>query len=122
VDADYLAAFKDDIKTLRPQVDVRLLIASCHWGLGKKFRPTWSRLQQQRWMLALMPLFDMVRIALFLWAFITKNLSSTALVVSLSIRASGNCPWGLGRITGKFGVSPRRLKDGLEGFIPIRKA
>jgi poly-gamma-glutamate synthesis protein (capsule biosynthesis protein) len=34
VDADYLATFQDDIKDLRPQVDV--LIASCHWGLGKE--------------------------------------------------------------------------------------
>jgi poly-gamma-glutamate capsule biosynthesis protein CapA/YwtB (metallophosphatase superfamily) len=34
VDPDYLAAFTDDIKALRPQVDV--LVASCHWGLGKE--------------------------------------------------------------------------------------
>lgn len=33
-DPEYLAMFTDDIKTLRPQVDV--LIASCHWGLGKE--------------------------------------------------------------------------------------
>jgi poly-gamma-glutamate capsule biosynthesis protein CapA/YwtB (metallophosphatase superfamily) len=32
-DADYLGAFRDDIAALRPRVDV--LVASCHWGLGK---------------------------------------------------------------------------------------
>src|SRR5262245_57000471 len=32
-DAEYLRAFKEDIAALRPQVDV--LVASCHWGLGK---------------------------------------------------------------------------------------
>jgi hypothetical protein len=31
-DPDHLAAFTDDIKALRPQVDI--LIASCHCGLG----------------------------------------------------------------------------------------
>ena len=31
-DPDYLGSFTDDIKALRPQVDV--LVASCHWGLG----------------------------------------------------------------------------------------
>jgi poly-gamma-glutamate capsule biosynthesis protein CapA/YwtB (metallophosphatase superfamily) len=30
-DTDYLASFTDDLKLLRPQVDV--LVASCHWGL-----------------------------------------------------------------------------------------
>ncbi|KAL7915553.1 PrpF domain-containing protein [Trichoderma velutinum] len=34
VDPEYLAMFTDDIKSLRPQVDV--LVASCHWGLGKE--------------------------------------------------------------------------------------
>ena len=34
VDADYLASFTADIKALRPQVDI--LIASCHWGLGRE--------------------------------------------------------------------------------------
>jgi 2-methylaconitate cis-trans-isomerase PrpF len=34
VDTDYLAAFTEDIKALRPQVD--FLIASCHWGLGRE--------------------------------------------------------------------------------------
>jgi poly-gamma-glutamate capsule biosynthesis protein CapA/YwtB (metallophosphatase superfamily) len=33
VDAAYLGAFKDDIAALRPRVDI--LVASCHWGLGK---------------------------------------------------------------------------------------
>ena len=33
-DAVYLAAFKEDIAALRPRVDV--LVASCHWGLGKE--------------------------------------------------------------------------------------
>lgn len=33
-DLEYLAMFTDDIKSLRPQVDV--LIASCHWNLGKE--------------------------------------------------------------------------------------
>lgn len=33
-DPAYLASFTDDIKALRPQVDV--LVASCHWGLGKE--------------------------------------------------------------------------------------
>jgi poly-gamma-glutamate capsule biosynthesis protein CapA/YwtB (metallophosphatase superfamily) len=33
-DADYLARFRDDIAALRPDVDV--LVASCHWGLGKE--------------------------------------------------------------------------------------
>src|SRR5215831_17282241 len=33
-DADYLRAFRDDIAVLRPRVDV--LVASCHWGLGKQ--------------------------------------------------------------------------------------
>jgi poly-gamma-glutamate capsule biosynthesis protein CapA/YwtB (metallophosphatase superfamily) len=33
-DAEYLAAFRDDIAALRPRVDV--LVASCHWGLGKE--------------------------------------------------------------------------------------
>jgi poly-gamma-glutamate synthesis protein (capsule biosynthesis protein) len=32
-DKAYLASFAEDIKTLRPQVDV--VVASCHWGLGK---------------------------------------------------------------------------------------
>src|SRR5262245_29791998 len=32
-DAEHLRAFGDDIAALRPQVDV--LVASCHWGLGK---------------------------------------------------------------------------------------
>ncbi len=32
-DAAYLARFKEDIAALRPNVDV--LVASCHWGLGK---------------------------------------------------------------------------------------
>src|SRR5262244_3530390 len=32
-DADYLGWFRDDIAALRPRVDV--LVASCHWGLGK---------------------------------------------------------------------------------------
>jgi poly-gamma-glutamate synthesis protein (capsule biosynthesis protein) len=32
-DAAYLGWFKDDIAALRPRVDV--LVASCHWGLGK---------------------------------------------------------------------------------------
>ena len=32
-DAAYLAWFKEDIAALRPRVDV--LVASCHWGLGK---------------------------------------------------------------------------------------
>src|SRR5713101_7812915 len=32
-DAGYLGAFKEDIAALRPRVDV--LVASCHWGLGK---------------------------------------------------------------------------------------
>ena len=32
-DAAYLGWFKEDIATLRPRVDV--LVASCHWGLGK---------------------------------------------------------------------------------------
>jgi poly-gamma-glutamate capsule biosynthesis protein CapA/YwtB (metallophosphatase superfamily) len=32
-DAAYLSAFKEDIAALRPRVDV--LVASCHWGLGK---------------------------------------------------------------------------------------
>ena len=32
-DAAYLGAFKKDIAALRPRVDV--LVASCHWGLGK---------------------------------------------------------------------------------------
>jgi poly-gamma-glutamate capsule biosynthesis protein CapA/YwtB (metallophosphatase superfamily) len=32
-DAAYLSAFKGDIAALRPRVDV--LVASCHWGLGK---------------------------------------------------------------------------------------
>jgi poly-gamma-glutamate synthesis protein (capsule biosynthesis protein) len=32
-DATYLRAFKEDIAALRPRVDV--LVASCHWGLGK---------------------------------------------------------------------------------------
>lgn len=31
-DPAYLAAFADDIKRLRPQVDI--VVASCHWGLG----------------------------------------------------------------------------------------
>jgi len=33
-DKAYLADFKDDIAALRPGVDV--LVASCHWGLGKE--------------------------------------------------------------------------------------
>ncbi|HMA73200.1 MAG TPA: CapA family protein [Xanthobacteraceae bacterium] len=33
-DADYLGWFCDDIAALRPRVDV--LVASCHWGLGKE--------------------------------------------------------------------------------------
>jgi len=33
-DADYLGRFCDDIAVLRPGVDV--LVASCHWGLGKE--------------------------------------------------------------------------------------
>jgi poly-gamma-glutamate capsule biosynthesis protein CapA/YwtB (metallophosphatase superfamily) len=33
-DKAYLAAFQADIKALRPKVDV--LVASCHWGLGKE--------------------------------------------------------------------------------------
>jgi poly-gamma-glutamate capsule biosynthesis protein CapA/YwtB (metallophosphatase superfamily) len=32
-DAGYLNKFKDDISALRPRVDI--LVASCHWGLGK---------------------------------------------------------------------------------------
>jgi poly-gamma-glutamate capsule biosynthesis protein CapA/YwtB (metallophosphatase superfamily) len=32
-DAEHLREFKDDIAALRPRVDV--LVASCHWGLGK---------------------------------------------------------------------------------------
>src|SRR5215475_13772687 len=32
-DAAYLSAFREDIAALRPRVDV--LVASCHWGLGK---------------------------------------------------------------------------------------
>ena len=32
-DAAYLRAFTDDIAALRPEVDI--LVASCHWGLGK---------------------------------------------------------------------------------------
>jgi poly-gamma-glutamate capsule biosynthesis protein CapA/YwtB (metallophosphatase superfamily) len=32
-DAAYLAAFKEDVAALRARVDV--LVASCHWGLGK---------------------------------------------------------------------------------------
>ncbi len=32
-DAAYLAAFVEDIRALRPQVDV--VVASCHWGLGQ---------------------------------------------------------------------------------------
>ena len=32
-DAAYLGWFKEDIAALRPRVDV--LVASCHWGLGK---------------------------------------------------------------------------------------
>jgi poly-gamma-glutamate synthesis protein (capsule biosynthesis protein) len=32
-DAAYLAEFRKDIESLRPQVDV--LVASCHWGVGK---------------------------------------------------------------------------------------
>ncbi len=32
-DAGYLRAFADDIAALRPRVDI--LVASCHWGLGK---------------------------------------------------------------------------------------
>ena len=34
VDAEHLAGFKDDIRALRPQVDV--LVVSCHWGLSKE--------------------------------------------------------------------------------------
>ena len=33
-DPDYLGWFRDDIAALRPRVDV--LVASCHWGLGKE--------------------------------------------------------------------------------------
>jgi poly-gamma-glutamate capsule biosynthesis protein CapA/YwtB (metallophosphatase superfamily) len=33
-DADYLARFREDIAALRPRVDI--LVASCHWGLGKE--------------------------------------------------------------------------------------
>jgi poly-gamma-glutamate capsule biosynthesis protein CapA/YwtB (metallophosphatase superfamily) len=33
-DADYLRWFSEDIAALRPRVDV--LVASCHWGLGKE--------------------------------------------------------------------------------------
>jgi poly-gamma-glutamate capsule biosynthesis protein CapA/YwtB (metallophosphatase superfamily) len=33
-DADYLARFREDISALRPRVDI--LVASCHWGLGKE--------------------------------------------------------------------------------------
>ena len=33
-DADYLRRFREDIAALRPDVDV--LVASCHWGLGKE--------------------------------------------------------------------------------------
>jgi poly-gamma-glutamate capsule biosynthesis protein CapA/YwtB (metallophosphatase superfamily) len=33
-DADYLGWFRDDIAALRSRVDV--LVASCHWGLGKE--------------------------------------------------------------------------------------
>src|SRR6516165_6192381 len=33
-DADYLQRFREDIAALRPRVDV--LVASCHWGLGKE--------------------------------------------------------------------------------------
>lgn len=33
-DPAYLSSFTDDIKALRSQVDV--LVASCHWGLGKQ--------------------------------------------------------------------------------------
>jgi poly-gamma-glutamate capsule biosynthesis protein CapA/YwtB (metallophosphatase superfamily) len=33
-DADYLAEFRRDLETLRPQVDI--LVASCHWGLGRE--------------------------------------------------------------------------------------
>jgi poly-gamma-glutamate synthesis protein (capsule biosynthesis protein) len=32
-DVDYLARFREDIAALRPLVDI--LVASCHWGLGK---------------------------------------------------------------------------------------
>jgi poly-gamma-glutamate capsule biosynthesis protein CapA/YwtB (metallophosphatase superfamily) len=32
-DAGYLGAFREDIAALRPRVDI--LVASCHWGLGK---------------------------------------------------------------------------------------
>lgn len=32
-DGAYLAQFKEDIAALRPQVDI--LVASCHWGVGK---------------------------------------------------------------------------------------
>jgi poly-gamma-glutamate capsule biosynthesis protein CapA/YwtB (metallophosphatase superfamily) len=33
-DAVYLAEFRKDIQTLRPQVDI--VVASCHWGLGRE--------------------------------------------------------------------------------------
>lgn len=33
-DSEYLSSFTDDIKALRPHVDV--LVASCHWGLGRE--------------------------------------------------------------------------------------
>jgi len=33
-DKDYLSEFTRDIETLRPKVDV--LVASCHWGLGRE--------------------------------------------------------------------------------------
>ena len=33
-DAGYLGEFRDDIETLRPQVDI--VVASCHWGLGRE--------------------------------------------------------------------------------------
>ena len=33
-DAVYLAEFRNDIETLRPQVDI--VVASCHWGLGRE--------------------------------------------------------------------------------------
>jgi poly-gamma-glutamate synthesis protein (capsule biosynthesis protein) len=33
-DADYLGWLRDDLTVLRPRVDV--LVASCHWGLGKE--------------------------------------------------------------------------------------
>jgi poly-gamma-glutamate capsule biosynthesis protein CapA/YwtB (metallophosphatase superfamily) len=32
-DPSYLGRFRDDLSALRPQVDI--LVASCHWGLGK---------------------------------------------------------------------------------------